>query len=411
MNNIKIKFLKIINRLWIQSKSFLRRNKHAKVGLLVCSIFIGIYVISKVSESRMVIHKTNSEPNFENGRLMDNAKDTYLKSKGRVLVKKTAELLRSQKLLLDKLSNIEKKVAVIELNAANIKSNSAKVVGSENKGVIDREPNNESLKYHPSDNNLQQNKVGSKISNSIGGFNRPKTRRSSGPTIISFPVKQKRKKEGIVLPTGSYVKAKLMTGIDAPEGKTYPVLLALDYSYIGPNKHRVDLSGCFMIAKSSPSMATERINFQATKLSCVSKNGKFFERKISGFIADDKDNSFAVKAELNSKQGRVAKFAFLKSVVDGIGEIITRKSQNIGGKNPDAAGVTIQNGAQGAAEKVSDWYLKQAMALLPTLSVSSGQDIWVVMQEKVILPNDFFRKNERRNKNAKVYTYFDRVIE
>ncbi|MBT4791475.1 MAG: hypothetical protein HON90_07885, partial [Halobacteriovoraceae bacterium] len=160
-------------------------------------------------------------------------------------------------------------------------------------------------------------------------------------------MKQKRVEQGITLPTGSYVKAKLMTGIDAPEGKTYPVLLALDYSYIGPNKHKVDLSGCFIIAKSSPSMATERINFQATRLSCVSKKGKFFERKISGFVADYQDNTFAVKAELNSKQGRVAKMAFLKTIVDGIGEIIGRKAKNIGGKNPDSANVLVQNGAQG----------------------------------------------------------------
>ena len=231
-----------------------------------------------------------------------------------------------------------------------------------------------------------------------------------GPRVLSFPVKHKRMEEGVTLPTGSYVKAKLMTGVDAPEGKTYPVLLALDYSYIGPNKHKIDLSGCFMIAKSSSSIATERINFQVTRLSCVSKKGKFFERKVSGFIADDSDNTFAVKAMLNSKQSRVAQMTFLKSVVDGIGEIITRKSQNIGGKNPDSANVLIQEGAQGAASKVSDWYLRQVTSLMPTLSVSSGQDVWVVMQDKVLLPNDFFIKNERR-RNAQVFSYLTRIID
>ena len=207
------------------------------------------------------------------------------------------------------------------------------------------------------------------------------------------------------------MKAKLMTGVDAPEGKTYPVLLALDYSYVGPNKHKIDLSGCFVIAKSSPSIATERINFQATRLSCVSRSGKFFERKINGFIADDADNTFAVKAELNSKQGRVAKIAFLKSIIDGIGEIITRKAQNIGGRNPDTANVLLQSGAQGAASRVSDWYLRQVTSLLPTLTVKSGQNVWIVMQEKVLLPNDFFIKNERRNHHAQVFSYITRIID
>lgn len=202
-----------------------------------------------------------------------------------------------------------------------------------------------------------------------------------------------------------------MTGVDAPEGKTYPVLLALDYSYVGPNKHKIDLSGCFIIAKSSSSLSTRRVNFQATRLSCVSKNGRFFERKINGFIADDSDNTFAVKAKLKPKQGRVAQMTFLKSIVDGIGEIISRKSQSIGGKNPDAANVFVQNGAQGAAAKVSDWYLKQATSLLPTLSVNSGQDVWVVMQEKVLLPNDFFMKSERRSNNAQVFSYLTRIMD
>lgn len=202
-----------------------------------------------------------------------------------------------------------------------------------------------------------------------------------------------------------------MTGIEAPDGTTYPTLLALDYGFVGPNKHKVDLSGCFMIAKSSPSMATERVNFQATKLSCVSKRGKFFEREINGFVADNTDNAFAVRAELNSKQGKVAKMAFLKSVIDGVGEIITRKSQNIGGANPDSANVMIQNGAQGAASKVSDWYLNQVSSLLPTLKVGSGADVWVIMQDKVILPNDFFRKNERRKADGQVYSYLSRVVD
>jgi hypothetical protein len=103
--------------------------------------------------------------------------------------------------------------------------------------------------------------------------------------------------------------------------------------------------------------------------------------------------------------------AFIKSVVDGIGEIITRKSQNIGGKNPDAANVLVQNGAQGAVSKVSDWYLKQVSSLMPTLSVKSGQDVWIVMQESVLLPNNFFRKNQRRHKNVKVYSYLTRLID
>ena len=384
----------------------INQDRKIKFSLMAVLVFMSIYVISKSFESNQTVYKSSYSPQFKKGRILNNSKSSFLRDKEQLLGRVTKKLMSSQKKLVNRIDSLEKQLIESQ--------KSVKVKGKNDEQAKVSDP----IKYHPPDvPPMQQSVVKSNINMAVNSLaiaskmrKRNATRRL-GPSVISFPVKQKRIEEGVVLPTGSYVKAKLMTGIDAPEGKNYPVLLALDYSYIGPNKHRVDLTGCFMIAKTSPSLATERINFQATKLSCVSKNGKFFEKKVNGFVADDGDNTFAVKAELHSKQGQVARMAFMKSIVDGIGEIITRKSKAIGGKNPDSANVMIQNGAQGAASKVSDWYLKQATSLLPTLSVGSGQDVWVIMQEKVVLPNDFFRKNERRNKDAKVYSYFSRAID
>jgi conjugal transfer pilus assembly protein TraB len=230
--------------------------------------------------------------------------------------------------------------------------------------------------------------------------------RGGGPKIISFPVKSTAvdDTEGIVLPPGSYVKAKVMTGVEAPEGKTNPSLLQLDYTYIGPNQHRVDLSGCFMIAKAQGDLSTERVQMQATKLSCVSKNGKMFERDVSGYIADDKDNSFAVVGTVNSKQDRVAAMAFLSSIVDGIGKAVqqtqtTSQVTPLGGSQSvmtgNGAEYLAAGGASSAASQVTQWYLQQAQNLLPTINIGSGRDVWIIMLDTVKLPTEYFKKTPK----------------
>jgi hypothetical protein len=245
-----------------------------------------------------------------------------------------------------------------------------------------------------------------------------------GANMISFPVKSTGraflKKPGIILPSGSYVKATLLTGVEAPEGKSYPILLQLDYAYIIPNEKRLDLAGCFIIAKAQGDLSTERVQMQATKLSCVSRRGGMFEREVNGFVADDMDNSFAVVGRVNSKQDRVAATAFLASIVAGIGKAI-QQAQTTSQITPLGGSQTVLTGDQGkyiaaggasdAATMVTQWYLKQAQNLLPTINVGSGQNVWVIMQDQVDLPKDYFIQNSSGgSQNASIYSHFTNLL-
>jgi len=206
-----------------------------------------------------------------------------------------------------------------------------------------------------------------------------------------------------MVPPGSFVRAKLMTGLQTPEGKVYPTLLVLDYAFQSPNNSRVNLSGCFALAKTQASLSTERVEFQVYKLSCVSRKGEMFEREMNGFVVDDKDQNFALKGEVQSHQGRVAAMAFMNSVIQGVGDIIERKSQNIGGANPDNKGtdIVLQQGATTSAAKVVDWYLNQATnTLVPTISVKSGQDVWIVINETVEVPDHYFLSKEIERRSS-----------
>ena len=136
-----------------------------------------------------------------------------------------------------------------------------------------------------------------------------------------------------------------------------------------------------MIMKSQGDLSTEKVELQGKTLSCVNKKDQFFEREINSFVADHKDNSYGVNAELKSNQGRVAMMAFTSSVVERLSELIKGESRN---------NIAKQGGVD-AGSMVAQWYLKHAMGLAPTLKINSSQDVWVVMTTTTKLPKKYFK--------------------
>jgi conjugal transfer pilus assembly protein TraB len=398
------------------------------VGVCILGLVFGI---SKASEvNRRIIH-VEREGAFKGQRILGDSTSSVYEAKERSFAKTTSELLAGQKTMADDLKKLTDKVDGMEppskdgegavATGANVNPTaSAQPIqngsGSEVGVASQAAPENFSLsRINPE--GIATN--GSSGLSSGLGLAPTQKRAARGPSVISFPVKDDGLKEeiGIVLPPGSYVKAKLLTGVEAPEGRPYPVLVQLDYANVLPNRHKLDLSGCFMIIKAQGDLSIERVQMQATKLSCVGKNGRMFEKDINGFVVDDQDNSLAVTGEVNSKQDRVAAMAFLSSVVEGVGKAIqqaqtTQQTTPLGGSQTVLTGdekkYMVAGGASNAAGTVTQWYLKQAENLLPTIKVGSGHDIWVVLQESVNLPKSYFKKgggNEAR------YEYVTRIIE
>lgn len=243
----------------------------------------------------------------------------------------------------------------------------------------------------------------------------------SGPSTISFPVQSSTPKNEMTIkvPAGSYLKAKLLTGVEASESRPVPVLLQADYFFVGPNKTKIDLSGCFIIAKSQGNLSIERVEMQTDKISCVSKSGKMFERTLNGFVADGNDSSFGITGIVNSKQSRVASMAFLSSVVQGIGSAIQQaqtstQTNALGGSSSvvtgDQAKHMAAGGVSNAASLVTNWYLQHAQNLLPTINVGSGQDVWLIVQDTVDLPNWYFAKPKTQSTQGS-FSYLSRLID
>jgi hypothetical protein len=443
IDHLKVKLKESINsvRQWWQSTG--KKKQHLIIAVLVPFAMCTVYALSKGEEASKTKVLTAREGEFKKSRILGDPYAASGRAKEQLLSKTAKEYSDTQKMLLDGLTQINSRIDSIERKVAGggSQSSALPVSGPVSSASGQGDP---VVPLHSDGSSVQttQSSQGESARDPIDmrpnipagngpyGYSRFGSRDydeirlkpSKGPPVISFPVQEAAMLERaeVVLPVGSYVKAKLLTGVEAPEGNPYPVLMQLDFANILPNKKSLDLRGCFMIAKAQGDLSTERVQMQATKLSCVSKSGQMFERDINGFVADAVDNSFAVIGTVNTKQDRVAAMAFLSSVVEGVGKAI-QMAQTSEQTASDGSSKTTLTGNQGkyiaaggagtAAGMVAQWYLKQAQSLLPTINVGSGQDIWVVMNETVALPHEYFKKVSQGESHGNDYSLVNRLFD
>jgi len=201
-----------------------------------------------------------------------------------------------------------------------------------------------------------------------------------------------------VLPTGSFVKARVVSGVEANTQEPYPVLLQLEHPFTGPNDSKVNLSNCFMIAKARANLSTERVIMETDTISCVRQNGEYFKSSARGFTAGE-DSTFGSTGTFISKQGQVLLAAVLASVAKNAGEAVAAAQQtatvaaggvgaavtatNVTGNQAKfIAGRSVVDGAG----MIAQWYLDYARQLIPSIAVGSGQTVHVVMLETIRVP-------------------------
>jgi len=412
------------------------KNEHPgmlKIGVLIIALLLG-YAISKSSEGVQKVVRVEREGEFKGKSILGDSSSSVYEAKERSFAKTANELLTGQKKMSEDLQKMSERVSSIESKVSAETLGSGKEASggdgsaatatsapgaatnvSDANGVIARQPS----EFYSSETVRPNGPPPYSSGSTPVGLVPSQRMASRGPDVITFPVASDDGKEelGIVLPVGSYVRAKIIAGTDATTAEPDPVLLQLDYSHILPNQRKIDLSGCFMTAKAQADLSTERVKMKTMKLSCVSKRGLVFEKEVNGYVADDKDNKFAVSGPVNSKQDRVAAMAFLASVVEGVGKAV-QQAQTTQQTTPLGGGQAVMTGderkylaggaAANAAGVVANWYLKQAESLLPSITVGSGRDVWVIVLDNVNLPNDYFKKGPS---NDARYAYVSRILD
>lgn len=199
-----------------------------------------------------------------------------------------------------------------------------------------------------------------------------------------------------VLPTGSFVQVKFLTGLEAVSVQAREMLVQLDHAFVGPNHTRVDLRHCMVITKGIADLSIERVLISADTISCVRQSGEHFERKMKGIVVGS-DNSYGQIGHFQSKQGQVFLTALLAKIVGGVSEAIavaetttalagTEKALSATNVTGNKLRFGVAKGVGEASSMVTDWYLKQAQALLPSIAVASGSEGWIFTTSTIQVP-------------------------
>jgi conjugal transfer pilus assembly protein TraB len=206
------------------------------------------------------------------------------------------------------------------------------------------------------------------------------------------------------LPAGSFFRAVMLSGLDAPTGgqvqaNPHPVLLRLVDNAVLPNYFRGQVKECFVVAAGYGDMSSERAYLRTESLSCVNKNGQVIDVAISGWAIGD-DGKAGVRGRLVSKQGQALANAIASGVLSGIGSAIRESSVNtqVGG----FSGAVVQTpkpgqefraglgeGVSKGLDRLTDYYIKLAERMFPVVEIDAGRVVDIALSKGMSLKGLF----------------------
>jgi conjugal transfer pilus assembly protein TraB len=134
------------------------------------------------------------------------------------------------------------------------------------------------------------------------------------------------------IPAGTFVRALLLGGIDAPTGgqpeeDPYPVLLEVSELANMPNSFEYDFKSCRVIGSGYGDISSERAIIRLEKISCISSDELIYETRVKGFVYDE-TGRVGMKGRLVSKQGQMIANGLLAGIGAGIGSAFQESSKS-----------------------------------------------------------------------------------
>ncbi|HRR40150.1 MAG TPA: TrbI/VirB10 family protein [Syntrophales bacterium] len=216
----------------------------------------------------------------------------------------------------------------------------------------------------------------------------------------STKMAKKKKEPTTYLPAGSFMRAVLLSGLDAPTagGKTsaepYPVLMGVTDLSVLPNRFKMNLKECFVIGAGVGNVSDERAYIRTETLSCVRTDGKVIEIGMKGQVMGE-DGKLGLRGRLVSKQGQQIAMAIFAGTLSGIATAIkptsnttlqlttgTQTDTHTSFSRPDVGDVMQSAGLGGtgkALEMVAQYYMRMAERLFPIIEIDAGREVELVL--------------------------------
>ncbi len=210
----------------------------------------------------------------------------------------------------------------------------------------------------------------------------------------------KERKADDLLITGSFARARLLNGVEAPtggqaNGNPVPMLLEIkDHAFL-PNRYRSDVKRCMVTANATGDLSSERVLVRLDRLSCITESKGAIDVKLTGYVTGE-DGKTGLKARVVTRSGQAIANALLVGTLSGLGEAVSLAAQdsttNFAGtvtnsvNNPWRAG--LGEGMQDALDRVADYYLKLADKIFPVLEVDAGRDVDIVITQSASIATE-----------------------
>lgn len=222
--------------------------------------------------------------------------------------------------------------------------------------------------------------------NPAGGAN------SSGETLS---VRDTRR----YLPSGSFTRALLLGGLDAPTGgqsqrNPQPVLLRLMDHAVLPNHFRGQVRECFVVGAGYGDVSAERAYIRTESLSCVTRQGQAIDVPLKGYVAGE-DGKAGMRGRLVSKQGQILANALLAGVASGIGSAFQQGATTLSVSPLGSTGTVatdqqlqagIGSGVGKALDRLAQYYITLAEKVFPVIEIDAGRTVDVVITQGLALP-------------------------
>lgn len=201
------------------------------------------------------------------------------------------------------------------------------------------------------------------------------------------------------LPSGSFTRALLLGGLDAPTGgqsqqNPQPVLLKLMDHAMLPNRFRAQVKECFVVGAGYGDVSAERAYIRTESLSCVTRLGQAIDVPLKGYVAGE-DGKAGMRGRLVSKQGQILANALLAGVASGIGSAFQQNATTVSVSPLGTTGTVDANkqlqaglgsGVGKALDRLAQYYITLAEKVFPVIEIDAGRSVDVVLTQGAALP-------------------------
>lgn len=221
------------------------------------------------------------------------------------------------------------------------------------------------------------------------------------------------------IPTGTTVKAILLSSVDMPcgvKGSVDPLPVKLRVIADGrlPHQVRARLKSGIITACVYGDLSSERVYFRLEKLTQVRADGHYIETQIAGYVSGE-DGKYGLRGVVVDKSSQLVENALLSGFLSGASNFFEAAAMAklsplagygpgvVNGQDPSwsqsAGQIAIAGGSGGvtnALDALTDYFIKRAEQLRPVIQITPGRLVDITFSDCADL-GDLYTHERVRN--------------